>query len=247
MIEKMSDQNEKNVRKLDNSAKPGESGAASGGRWKRLFARRWVFPALYMVAAALIVTLLWLYTGNERGTDNPAQATPKAESAAETTGTAESPEAAPVFAGGETLRWPVRDYDRMVVARPYYDMSAPADERAAAMVERDNLFTPHMAVDIASPDQQPFEVIAAMSGTVKVAQEDGDNGFVAEIEHPDGYVTVYKSLAELRVRAGDKIGQGDVIGIAGKSGETGDKGPSLHFEIRHNGKTLNPEAVIQDE
>ncbi|HEY8528144.1 MAG TPA: M23 family metallopeptidase [Paenibacillaceae bacterium] len=240
----MNDQNDKNVRKLDPSAKPGESDTASGGGWKRLFARRWVFPALYMVAAALIVTLLWLYTDQNRGTDNPAQATPEAESAAETR---ESPEAAPVIAGGETLRWPVRDVDRMVVARPYYDLSAPAEERAAAIVERDNLFTPHMAVDIASPDQQPFEVLAAMSGTVKVAQEDGDNGFVAEIEHPGGYVTVYKSLAELRVRAGDKIDQGDVIGIAGKSAETGDKGPSVHFEIRHNGKTLNPEAVIQDE
>jgi len=247
VIETMNDQNDKHVRKLDPSAKPGESDTGSGGGWKRLFARRWVFPALYMVAAALIVTLLWLYTDQERGTDNPAQTTPQAESASETQEAQASPEAAPAIAGGETLRWPVRDVDRMVVARPYYDMSAPAEERAAAIVERDNLFTPHMAVDIASPDQQPFEVLAAMSGTVKAAQEDGDNGFVAEIEHPGGYVTVYKSLAELRVRAGDKVDQGTVIGIAGKSAETGDKGPSVHFEIRQNGKTLNPEAVIQED
>src|SRR5690606_36990660 len=98
----MNDQNDKHVRKLDPSAKPGESDTGSGGGWKRLFARRWVFPALYMVAAALIVTLLWLYTDQERGTDNPAQTTPQAESASETQEAQASPEAAPAIAGGET-------------------------------------------------------------------------------------------------------------------------------------------------
>ncbi len=252
----MSDQNDKTIKKLENPAKTGASapGGASVAGWKRLFARRWMFPALYMAAAALIVTILWLYPGTEKNRENPAQATPEveSESAAGTeaaTGTTgeETEEAAPVTANGETLQWPVKNRDEMVIAMPYYDPSAPEEERAAAIVEQDNTFTPHMAVDLARPDQQPFEVLAALSGTVKVAKQDPVDGYVAEIEHPNGLVTVYKSLSELRVQEGEKVEQGDVIAIAGTSGETDDEGARLHFEIRRNGQLVNPASLIKDE
>jgi stage II sporulation protein Q len=251
----MNDQNDKNVRKLENPAKTGSnaSGGASASGWKKLFTRRWVFPALYMAAAALIVTILWLYPGTEKETENPAQASPgvESESAAGTTGTTgatgEETEAAPVAGNGETLQWPVKNRDEMVIAVPYYDPSAPEEERAAAIVEQDNTFTPHMAVDLARSDQQPFEVLAALSGTVKVARQDPVDGYVAEIEHPNGLVTVYKSLSELRVQEGEEVEQGDVIAIAGTSGETGDEGARLHFEIRHNGQLVNPTTLIRDE
>lgn len=247
----MNDQNDKTVRKLENPAKTGSNapGGTNGAGWKRLFSRRWVFPALYMAAAALIVTILWMYPGAERETENPAQASPGVESedAGMTGATGEDAESAPVAGSGETLQWPVKNRDEMVIAVPYYDPSATEEERAAAIVEQDNLFTPHTAVDLARPDHQPFEVLAALSGTVKVAEQDPEDGYVAEIEHPNGLVTVYKSLSELRVKAGDKVEQGDVIAISGTSRETWDEGARLHFEIRRNGQLVNPATLIRDE
>jgi len=243
----MSDQNNKNTRKVEESLKPiAASTPVKPTGWKKLLSRRWVFPAAYMAAAAIIVTILWLNTGTN-GKDEPQSVPSLSEvandgTAAETGGQ----EAAEASANGETLRWPVSNRGEMIVKLPFYDPSGSEEQREAAMVQYNDTFTPHTAVDLGREDNETFEVLAAMSGTVTVAEQNPVNGYEVEIEHPNGLTTVYQSLADVKVKVGDKVEQGDVIAMAGQSEIGKDEGVHVHFEVRDNGVSVNPETLIKE-
>lgn len=231
----------KTPRKFDESAKPiAATNAARPSGWRKLLAKRWVFPAVYMAAAAIIVTILWLNAGT--GQKDPGQAVNGREEVA-----SESPEAVEVAAGAETLRWPVDKLDEMETVVPYYDTAAPAADREAAMIEQGDTFTPHMAVDLARKDAQPFDVLAAMSGKVTVAEQTADEGYEVRIEHANGLMTVYRSLADVRVQIGDEVAQGDVLAVSGQGEHTPGEGAHVHFEVLNNGQSVNPGSLIAAE
>jgi len=245
----MSNEGNKTPRKVDETTKSiaGTLPAARPSGWKRLLSKRWVFPAAYMAAAAIIVTVLWLNAGGQ-GKD-AEQAIPGQASAVETpdTDAASSPEAAPAAAAGDSFQWPVDKLDAYKTTLSYYDASAPEEERQAAMVEYDNTFYPHTAIDLARKDGKDFNVKAALGGKVTVAEQTPTNGYVVEIQHTGGYVTVYQSLKDLKVQVGQEVEQGDVIGAAGQSQLESDEGVHVHFEIRSNDQSVNPATLIKAE
>jgi murein DD-endopeptidase MepM/ murein hydrolase activator NlpD len=92
------------------------------------------------------------------------------------------------------------------------------------------------AVDIGAP--VGTEVYAADDGTVLIALSNygwnGGYGNYVVIQHANGAQTLYAHLSKVSVSSGDTVGQGDLIGRVGKTGEA--TGPHLHFEVRgaHN-------------
>ncbi|GIO12213.1 hypothetical protein J19TS2_17680 [Cohnella xylanilytica] len=242
----MSDQN-KTTRKLEEAPKTGAATSpVKPTGMKRFFSKRWVFPAVYMAAAAIIVTILWLNAG-AGGSKDPENSVPV--SGVESQGAAaetNSPEAVEAAAGGESLQWPFDSKD-VIQTLSFYDSSASEEKKQAAMVEYNNSFYPHTALDFAAKDDKPFEVLAAMSGKVKVAEQSPINGYEVEIEHPNGLVTVYQSLEDLKVKAGDEVKQGDVIAMAGRSEMEKDEGVHVHFEVRSNGQSIDPNTLIKEQ
>lgn len=238
----------KTPRKIEESHKVGgASPAARPSGFKKLLSKRWVFPAAYMAAAAIIVTILWMNSGT--GQKDPQAAVPGltgVENEATANGQG-SQEASAVTANGETLSWPVSKMEDMTTAIPFYDASAPVEEREAAMVEYDQTFTPHMATDLARKDKATFDVLAALSGKVTVASQTPTNGYEVNIEHPNGLVTVYQSLTDLKVQVGDEVKQGDKIASAGTSELEPNEGAHVHFEVRNNGISVNPNTLIKSE
>ncbi|MBR5391002.1 MAG: M23 family metallopeptidase [Clostridia bacterium] len=79
---------------------------------------------------------------------------------------------------------------------------------------------------------------AADGGTVIWAGQRGNYGKYIIIDHGNGYTSYYCHCSKLLVSSGDKVAQGDVIAKIGKTGRV--TGPHLHFEIRVNGKAVNP-------
>ena len=65
-------------------------------------------------------------------------------------------------------------------------------------------------------------------------------GNVIFINHPSGYHTRYAHLSKMNVRPGQVVKKGQLIGLSGATG--GVTGPHLHYEIRHNGKVLEPNS-----
>jgi murein DD-endopeptidase MepM/ murein hydrolase activator NlpD len=100
----------------------------------------------------------------------------------------------------------------------------------------------HPGIDIAVPAGTP--VRAAGGGTVAAAGMDQDYGLFVLLRHPDGYETMYGHASRLVVAEGDNVGAGQVIALTGSSGRS--TAPHLHFEIRRDGKSLDPLTLVKE-
>lgn len=99
----------------------------------------------------------------------------------------------------------------------------------------------HRAIDIAAPQGTP--VTASDRGVVIRAgwNNQGYGRFVV-IDHKIDYVTLYAHLDRIFVQEGEIVGQGQVIGTVGSTGNS--TGPHLHFEIRDFGRLTNPLELL---
>ena len=137
--------------------------------------------------------------------------------------------AAPRYAPGpsEPLHWPL-DAGGFVTRGEV----APGDPGEA-----------HSGIDIAVPLGSP--VRAAGGGTVEKAGTDSAFGLFVLLQHPGRYETMYGHASRLLVREGDSVQAGQVIALSGSSGRS--TAPHLHFEIRLDGKPLDPLTIVKRE
>ena len=98
----------------------------------------------------------------------------------------------------------------------------------------------HAGLDIATTYGTP--VVAADGGVVTLAGWNGNYGNCVIIDHGNGFVTWYGHFERLMVSTGDKVYQGQQIGLVGTTGYS--NGPHLHFELHLNGKLVNPAAYL---
>ena len=96
----------------------------------------------------------------------------------------------------------------------------------------------HLGIDI--PANYGSNVYAVNSGTVVTATYHRSYGYYVLIDHGGGIATLYAHNSKLCVSAGQKVKQGDVIAKIGTTGTS--TGYHCHFEVRENGKTVDPLA-----
>ena len=99
----------------------------------------------------------------------------------------------------------------------------------------------HHGIDLAGTWQENVSVSA--DGTVTFAGYHGSFGKVIRIIHSYGIKTTYGHLAKIKVKKGDIVSEGQVIGKMGRTGRV--KGAHLHYEISVNGKSQNPINFIK--
>jgi murein DD-endopeptidase MepM/ murein hydrolase activator NlpD len=99
----------------------------------------------------------------------------------------------------------------------------------------------HPGLDIAVPEGT--EVRAAGGGLVVEVSETPEYGKMVRLAHPQGYETRYGHLSEIRVRRGDRVSLGAVLGLSGNTGRS--TAPHLHFEVRKNDTAVDPMTLIQ--
>lgn len=115
----------------------------------------------------------------------------------------------------------------------------PAD---AHNLSGNDYWSGHLGVDIAAG--QGAAVYAADSGVVTMAQGGYNYGYgnVVQIDHGNGYSTIYAHLSTIGVGLCESVGAGQWIGAAGNTGNS--QGAHLHFEVRQNGGFINPWFVL---
>ena len=94
----------------------------------------------------------------------------------------------------------------------------------------------HKGIDIAA--RHGTSVKAAMSGQVSYSGSMGSYGKLVIINHHNGFETRYAHNSKLKVKKGQHVRRGQIIALVGATGRT--KGTHLHFEIRVNGKAVDP-------
>ena len=102
----------------------------------------------------------------------------------------------------------------------------------------------HFAIDIAVDKDTPVKSVA--DGTIIFAGFTADTGYVVIIEHINGIISVYKHLASIFNKQGDLVKAGEVIAIAGSTGEYS-TATHLHFELWDGGYPVNPANYIDFE
>ena len=94
----------------------------------------------------------------------------------------------------------------------------------------------HSGVDVAAVSGAT--IVAAMGGTVALAEYSASYGNYVVIYHTNGTSTLYAHLSSMAVSAGATVSAGDTIGYCGSTGLS--TGPHLHFEVRVNGACVDP-------
>ncbi|MDO5632601.1 MAG: DUF5930 domain-containing protein [Paracoccus sp. (in: a-proteobacteria)] len=99
----------------------------------------------------------------------------------------------------------------------------------------------HEGIDMAGPVGTP--IYATADGVISYAGWQGAYGNLIKIDHELGTETRYAHLSRIRVRPGQRVSQGDLIGDMGNTGRS--TGPHLHYEVRVKGRAVNPMEFIK--
>jgi murein DD-endopeptidase MepM/ murein hydrolase activator NlpD len=95
----------------------------------------------------------------------------------------------------------------------------------------------HAGLDFAAPQGSP--VYATADGVVQLSGNTGNGyGNHVVINHGFSYETLYGHLVRVKVRSGQRVRRGEVIGWVGSTGKS--TGPHLHYEVHKNGRDINP-------
>jgi hypothetical protein len=95
----------------------------------------------------------------------------------------------------------------------------------------------HEGVDFSAP--QGTKIYATGDGIVtRVKRSNRHYGNTVVIDHGYGYQTMYAHIYDFKVKKGERVKRGQVIATVGNTGKS--TAPHLHYEVRKNGKTVNP-------
>lgn len=99
----------------------------------------------------------------------------------------------------------------------------------------------HSGLDFRAPHGAPIH--AAADGTVSFVGTQAGYGNTVEVSHGNGMITRYAHMSRFAARVGQDVNAGDVIGRIGSTGRS--TGPHLHFEVRINGRAVNPRPFLE--
>jgi stage II sporulation protein Q len=234
---------------------PEKKSATPQAGWKRFLGKKWAFPAIYMSAAALILTFMWWYQDPGEFSIDPKTINegvvveePSGQQDAINSTVPVGEDAVAVNTGAkESMKWPVIDANMIDVMMGFYDEGATDEVKASALIEFNGEWYTHNGIDITHPEGQVFDVTAALGGKVTLVDDNAVVGLQVEVTHEDGLVTVYQSLGEVAVKLGDEVKQDQVIGKAGRSVFEKDHGIHVHFEVRKDGIPVNPDEYLAQQ
>ncbi len=123
-------------------------------------------------------------------------------------------------------QWPLKLDDDQRITSPFGERKDPFTGKRAF----------HAGVDIAAPVGTP--VLASAAGSVETVGTHARLGKYVKVKHDGVMSSVYGHMSATKVRKGQQVKAGQVIGAVGNTGRS--TGPHLDFSLRKNGKPVNP-------
>src|SRR5699024_11163263 len=211
-------------------------------RWTRIFRKKWFFPSVYLMLAALLISAVFWYQND--GTEETEGIEDVMVDSDGYVPVINDETAEPVMEQEELMQLPVANADEAEIVTKFFDYGADETDRANALIHYNNRYYQSTGIDIAAADGEGFDVVSALSGTVLEVKKDALMGNVVVISHEDDVTTYYASLEEVAVEVQDEVEQGQTIGTAGKNIFGSDNGTHVHFELRKAEAIINPEEFI---
>lgn len=204
---------------------------------KTIMDKQWFWPVVYTVIALLVVAFILLYNmfvnvDEDKTVLDGNQVAVDEEQPIETS-------------VQESMRYPFDELnvDKAVVVQDFYDATADAADQQDALVVFNNTYTTSNGISIAI-GEEPFQVLASMSGVVKSVEVDAFTGNTVTLEHANGFVTKYGSLSDIVVEEGDEVLQGNPLGMAVKNESNPQAGVHVHFQVMQEGAYINPRSLL---
>ena len=101
---------------------------------------------------------------------------------------------------------------------------------------------PHEGIDISAAAGSP--IVATAKGRVTDTGSRNGYGLTVLVEHGFGYETLYGHASQILVREGQEVERGEVIALVGRTGIT--TAPHVHYEVRQNGRPIDPYRFVID-
>ncbi|MFA5407306.1 MAG: M23 family metallopeptidase [Bacilli bacterium] len=146
----------------------------------------------------------------------------------------------PVVGTNDSIIRPYKDSEIKIV-KYFYSKDDDISKQQESIIYYENTYIQNSGVDYGGKDN--FDVVSILDGTVINVNEDATLGKIIEIRHSNQLISVYQSLAEVSVKQGDTVTQGQSIGKSGTCNIAVDLKDHLHFEIILNGKVIDPEKI----
>jgi murein DD-endopeptidase MepM/ murein hydrolase activator NlpD len=126
------------------------------------------------------------------------------------------------------------------------DFHAPVDARISDVFGTQRKFngkvlSTHQGLDFAVPTGTPISALNA--GTVILARPLYFEGNCVVLDHGQGLLTLYLHLSEFKVKEGDRVERGQLLGLSGGTGRA--TGPHLHIAVRWQGVYLDPATLLK--
>lgn len=206
---------------------------------KRFKKKNWFWPVVYSGIAIVFVGMIWGYSaflsGDTLGVKESA-------SKGEPSG---SELVVETNAKQETLKYPFTEarFDDVVIVQEYYDPEASEEMRENALLVFNQTYVTNSGLSI-SIENEPFEVLASMSGIVEEVVTDVFRGDEIVLSHANGMKTIYSSVTGILVKQGDEVAQGEPLATASSNEWNPTAGVHLHFEVLEDGESVNPRSSL---
>lgn len=132
--------------------------------------------------------------------------------------------------------------DKVTVYKDYYEYNSDESKQLNSILYYGGTYMQNSGIDYTSSEK--FEVVSILDGTIIDVTNDKILGTIVQIKHTDGLISVYQGITVDKVKKGDKVIKGDVIGHSAQSTINTDNANSLHFEIYYNNEVINPTSFI---
>ena len=128
----------------------------------------------------------------------------------------------------------------VTIAQYYYDYRSSSEEQQKSIIYYEDTYLQSTGISYSLGGEE-FDAIAVLDGEVIDVKEDSLLGNSVTIKHSSNITTIYQSIADIKVKKGDTVQKGMIIGKSGESNINKDLGNHLYFELIVDNISVNPE------
>jgi len=127
----------------------------------------------------------------------------------------------------------------VTIGKGFYNYKGESKDQENAIIKYNNTYMQNNGIDYVL--ENTFDVVSVLDGRVIDVNTDETLGKVIIIEHANDITTTYESLSDVKVKKGDLVSQGQIIGTSGTNKMEKELGNHIYFQVSKKNKILNPE------